>query len=109
LVSRHESWIIDHQIDANPITNNDRVTQAKNIMEQIRNNHPQKIKTDLPATVLDYSKLFCTGGSKYLSECLNLENIPNYSHAIWNNMLTIADTPDTVIAWDTEWHKNDFS
>lgn len=107
LVSRNESWIIDNRIVAKTITDDDRIFEARKMLGNFKNQTRETIKTSLPATVINYSKLFCNNGSKHLAEALNLDAVPDYCHSIWNTLLPYADTPDTVEAWGVKWHRKD--
>jgi hypothetical protein len=109
LVCRNKSWIIDHQILTSPITDKDRILKAKQIIKNFKNQTQANIKTTLPATILDYSKLFCDNGSRYLTESLNLCNVPEYCHSMWNTLLPFANTPDTISAWGVKWHRKDIT
>jgi len=64
-------------------------------------------KPHATSTVLDYSKLFQPGGSRYLCNCLQLV-VDNRYHEFYSNQLTWADTPREISALGRTWRYSDY-
>jgi hypothetical protein len=108
--SRHcDFWEIDKMINKENITNEDRIAQVKSMLLQINqpSNSQNFLNKDLNALTLEYSKLFCQGGSKYLNSILKL-NVDIIYHNYWDSMLEYANSPTNINVWGYEWKKQNY-
>lgn len=106
----HKSWTIDSQIDLpwSEITDQHRVDTLKpRTQKKVYLPAVEKFLNSPGVTVLDYTKLFVTGGSHYFCDRLGLD-APEVCHEFWNQMLKFATSPDSITVWNYTWNKEDF-
>ncbi|CAB4138127.1 hypothetical protein UFOVP328_320 [uncultured Caudovirales phage] len=102
----YEQWHIDTLINQPTITDQDRVDQLNHLLKNkhIVYRYPNNPK-DCP--LLEYSKLFVPGGSRYLCDVVGISADSDY-HDFWDSMLPLAKTPPEVTLWGQRWRKQDY-
>jgi hypothetical protein len=103
---RNKHWIIDDQINLEYITDQDRISKMKELLKKPLKVQDRSLPSSIPATVLEYTKLFQPGGSRYLCEQLNIE-APDSYHNFWNTLLPFANSPTSIQAWGVNWQRDD--
>jgi hypothetical protein len=98
-----EQWVIDNQINLGTITDSDRIDKLKQLLSC-----PGVRKvSNYPTTLIDYTKLFCPGGSRYLCNQLSITAADSH-HRYWDSMLEFSRSPDTINVWGVQWNKQDY-
>jgi len=105
-------WEIDKIINKENITNDDRIAQVKSILIQFNQNtnwvkRSNFLNKELNPVKIEYSKLFCQGGSKYLDGILKLD-VDIIYHNYWDSMLEYADSPLELNVWGHVWAKQNY-
>lgn len=100
----NKTWNIDRYIKKETIVDQDRVnfleTMLRTILLPIDNKN-----INFPS--LEFSKLFCSGGSRYLCNIINI-SVDNVYHQYWDYMVPLAQTPDSVCLWNKVFKKQDY-
>jgi hypothetical protein len=97
------SWDIDLQIGKSNPTDPERISAVKAIAKKY--NIATQPVINVPK--LDYSKLFCAGGSHYLCEQVKI-NATAQEHRFWDAMLPFCQSPDEIVCWGEVWRKQDY-
>jgi len=105
-------WEIDKIINKENITNDDRIAQVKSTLVQLNQNTNWSkwsnfLNEELNPLKIEYSKLFCQGGSKYLTSILKLD-VDIIYHNYWDSMLEYADSPIELNVWGHVWAKQNY-
>lgn len=112
-IQNHRVWNIDNCIDLPfmDIRDTDRISAAK---QQFALHHidnklilENKFLNNKNVIVLDYQTLFCPGGSVYLCNKMKL-SADSAHHKMWDSMLPIAKSPESINVWGYQWNKQDF-
>jgi hypothetical protein len=103
-LSANRSWNVDNFINKDNIIDQDR---AEWLDLKLRKKH--KVQKDKQSNFsgLEYSRLFCNDGSRYLCDALEITADTAY-HAFWNIMLPLAVTPDEIELWGKTWRRQDY-
>jgi len=78
--------------------------QIKQLFSKVRNLNCPPTPS---ALILDYTKLFQPGGSRYLCDCLQL-TVDNRYHEYYDSQLVWADTPKEISALGQIWRYSDY-
>ena len=98
-----EEWIIDNMINLPTITDQDRVDQMHKLLNQKHYfNRTRSLPSTMPSVMINYTQLFCTGGSRYLCQALGIDVSDSY-HQYWDKIVSCADSPKQIRVWDTDW------
>jgi hypothetical protein len=68
---------------------------------------PQKDNSFLPAIDLEYNKMFVPGGSKYVSDKLNI-NVDQCYHVLWDSNLLLSTSCNEYFRFNKVWRYSDF-
>ena len=100
-------WNIDKKINisSESITDLHRIEKFKSLAETY--NTMSRKMDNIDVISLDYTKLFCQNGSRYLCNQLELE-VKDLYHKHWNCMLPFSKSPDSLSVWGHTWNKLDF-
>jgi hypothetical protein len=113
-ILNHRVWKIDGYINQplEDITDNHRILAVK---QQFAHHHiddklmlEDKFLNNKNVTVLDYQKLFRPGGSMYLCDKMKLSADAAH-HMMWDTMLLIANSRESINAFGYTWNKQDFN
>lgn len=99
-----KTWTVDRCIKKEIIVDQDRINYLETLLTTTKIPLNNK-SVNFPG--LEFSKLFCTGGSKYLCDVINISVADTY-HQYWDHMVPLAQTPDTVCLWNKVWKKQDY-
>ena len=102
-------WNIDELINQPVITDQDRIAKFKQLASELAQSRVDDaiLHSPLKFINLDYAKLFQLGGSQYLCEQLGIA-VDDRHHRYWNQMLPLAESPETLTVWNTQWQRSDF-
>jgi hypothetical protein len=100
----NRSWNIDKIISKDNINDQDRI-ECLDILLRKKHNVQKDKQSDFSG--LEYSRLFCNDGSRYLCDTLEITADTAY-HAFWNIMLPLAQTPDNIELWGKTWRRQDY-
>lgn len=104
-------WAIDQEFDRNcVVTDHDRVQRLKSkiqLLKNLKHNTNLTVPATIPCTILDYKKMFCTGGSHYLAQQLDISVDQRY-HQHWDCVLPMATSPDVLTVLGHTWRKQDY-
>lgn len=98
-----EQWLIDSQLTS--ATDSGRIARLEQLMRNCVLNKDSEYT--YPTTVVDYTKLFCTGGSRYLCDKLSITASDSH-HQYWDSMLPFSQSPERLTVWGVQWHKQDY-
>jgi hypothetical protein len=97
------SWVIDHYIDKEEITNQDRIDHLDQKLKKLL----QQIKLPPQQPGLKYVEIFKKGGSYLIAEELGIVVDDEY-HQYWDYMLPLSITPKQVTLWGHEFKLTDY-
>ena len=96
-------WDIDQHTGKSDPTDLDRILAVTAQAEKY-NSATQPV---INVPKLDYSKLFCAGGSHYLCEQVKITATAQ-EHRFWDAMLPFCQSPDEIVCWGKVWRKQDY-
>lgn len=104
--SEHK-WQVDTLL-THPFTNEKRINALLDQFTQHTNwlrNNQTLLLPKFDHVVLNYSKLFQPGGSRYLCQCIGI-TVDDPWHDFYDYMLPMAETPAEILIWDHVFQKN---
>jgi hypothetical protein len=102
-----EQWIIDLHIKKSQPTNQDRIDQLKLMLGNQKSNAFTSLNTSVPCQKLEYTKLFQSGGSRYLCDQIEVDVLSCY-HRYWDSMLEFSNSPEIINVWGYEWRRQEW-
>ena len=97
-------WPIDRHLTL--FNDQERVAAFEKILKSSKKG-TQNISYDFPITKIDYTRLFCPGGSHYLCDTIGITAEQRY-HQYWDHMLPLSDSPSELNVWGPSWCKSNY-
>ena len=94
-----EQWIIGQDL-----SDQERIQKLKNLLTTHRNRH---IIPAVPCDVIDYSKAFVPGGSRYICDVLGI-TAPDVYHQYYDSVLPYTHSPESINVWGVNWQRQDY-
>lgn len=97
-------WPIDRHLTL--FNDQERVAAFEKILKSFKKS-TQNISYDFSITKIDYTRLFCPGGSYYLCNTIGITAEQRY-HQYWDHMLPLSDSPSELKVWGHSLCKSNY-
>lgn len=96
-------WAVDKQLAS--VTDADRISRVDQILRE-----PMYLRTlpdTVPSTKINYKNIAGSNGSVHLEKLFDLQ-VPDRCHQLWQSMLPLSFSPDSITVWGHEWRRTDY-